>query len=388
MNFKKITDLNLFGKRVLIRSDLNVPIKNGRMISDMRIRESLRTINFALNQGAKVIVMSHLGNPIEGSFNKKYSLYPISKILSQYIDFPIRFIKNYLNGIQIIDNSKLILLENVRFNIGEFKNDIFLSKKYANLCDIYVMDAFATAHRIHASTYGVVNFVKKTCIGKLFLYEIKNLKNIFSGLIRPITVILGGKKISTKLNILDNLIKKVDYVILCGEISNVFISVKTCNFKLSSFYNKKMILKIKKILSFKKVIIPVDVYVQKKNSQSYTLNNIFKKPINQIGSKDQIVDLGPETIKKIIRIIKITRTILWNGPIGAYENPCFRKGTKMIAESILNNKNICSIVGGGGTISSIELLNLKQKFSYISTGGNACLEFFINENFPVIKLLK
>ncbi len=382
MSILQMKDLNLYNKRVLIRLDLNVPIKNGKIISDKRILSSLSTIEQALNKGAKLILASHLGRPKEGVFNKNYSLLPIVNYLKKYFNIPVKLCLNYLNnGIIFNNNKEIIVLENVRFNIGEIKNNKFLSKKYAKLCDIFVMDAFATAHRKNSSTYGIVKYAPISCIGPLFDSEIRALTKIMLNPARPMVAILGGAKISTKFNILNFFSKKADHVIIGGGISNTFIAIN--NNIGNSLYEPKFVKYAKKLSLKSNILIPVDCRVGNEFSENA---KSWVKDVNNISSEEQIMDLGDKTINLVKNILLKAKTILWNGTVGVFEFSNFKKGTEVIAESIVNS-NAFTVAGGGDTISAIDLLGISDKISYISTGGGAFLDFIGGKKFPVLSLL-
>ncbi|CRK85546.1 Phosphoglycerate kinase [Candidatus Providencia siddallii] len=382
MSITKMIDLDLTNKRVFIRSDLNIPIKNNKIISDMRIIASMKTIKTAIQKGAKVIVASHLGNPIEGLYDKNLSMQFIANYLSKKINYPILFKNNYLNGINI-SNKELIVLENVRFNKGEKKDEEFLAKQYASLCDIYVMDAFGSAHRTHASTHNVAKFSSIACTGELLDKEIKTLSKILNNLTRPVVAIIAGSKISTKLKILCSLVKIVDQLIVGGGIANTFIASKG-NYIGNSLYEENMIPKVKKMIEKYQVIIPSDVCVATEFSE--TAKAIIKST-SKIKNNEIILDLGPKSIENIINSLKSAKTIIWNGPVGVFEFTNFKEGTKTIAKAIAKS-NAFSIVGGGDTLAVIESLNISNKISYISTGGGAFLEFISGKELPAITMLK
>ncbi len=384
MSILTIKDIDLFNKKVMIRLDFNVPIRDGIILSNKRIKSSLPTIKYALNKGAIIILTSHLGRPIEGIYNKKYTLLPIVNYLEKKLNISINFISNYLNKKISFSKykSKIFMLENVRFNIGENKNSKSLSKKYANMCDIFVMDAFATAHRKHSSTYGIINFVPISCIGLLFNAEIKALANIVSNPIRPLVSIVGGAKISTKFNVLNYLGSISDNLIVGGGISNTFIAIN--NNVGKSLYEPSYINKAKKLLSKYNIFYPVDSRIGKKfskNAKAYLRN------INSISDNDEIMDFGDKTINLMYNILIKAKTILWNGPVGVFEFPNFREGTKCISEVIKKNQPF-TVVGGGDTIAAIEYFNIVDKVSYISTGGGSFLKFLEGQELPVISALK
>ena len=376
-----MTDINLKYKTVLIRVDFNVVIKNNKIISDTRIRASLPTIIYALKKKAKVILMSHIGRPKEGEYQEKLSMLPIAKYLKKILHkYNIHFSKT-LNIPEFLPG-ELLILENVRFNIGEKNNDIQLSKKYAQLCDIFVMDAFGSAHRKEASTFGVGFYAKMACAGLLLISEIQALKKALKNPQRPMTAIIGGSKISTKFKLLESLSIISDIVIVGGGIANTFLAIENNIGK--SLYEPKFIQLAKKIKNKYNFLIPVDSRVGIEFSNSTPA--IIKKPY-QINQNEEIMDIGNQSIKNIKNIIKKSKTILWNGPIGVFEFPNFAIGTIELAKSI-SMSNAYSIAGGGETISVIEQLNIQNKISYISTGGGAFLEFIEGKKLPAIYMLE
>ncbi|ANZ22643.1 phosphoglycerate kinase [Buchnera aphidicola (Diuraphis noxia)] len=382
MNMIKMTELNITEKTLLIRSDLNVPIKNGIIQSHARILAALPTIEIAIKQNAKIIIMSHLGRPKEGHYEKKYSLLPIFEFLKKQLShIKIYFSNNYLDGIQL-KPKEIVILENVRFNLGELENNDELSKKYANLCDIFVMDAFGSAHRMQSSTYGVGKFAKIACAGPLLINEIKCLKKSLENPERPMTAIVGGAKVSTKFNVLHKLATIADTIIVGGGIANTFLAIDYNIGK--SLYEPDFIAEAKKIRDTYNIIIPIDSRVGKNFSK--TEESIIRLPFN-INSDEEIMDFGDETIKKIIPILKMSKTIIWNGPVGVFEFPNFRQGTETIAKTI-SASNAFSIAGGGDTLSVIDMFNIKNNISYISTGGGAFLEFIEGKKLPSISMLE
>lgn len=383
----KINNINLKNKNVLLRLDLNVPInEKGKITSNKRIQAVLPTIKNILKQKPKnVIIMSHLGQPKEETYNKKFSLLPISNNLQKELGCDIILVKKYLFDYNWITSSekKIFLLENVRFNKGETKNSSSLAKKYASFCDVFVMDAFATLHRKHASTYGICKFAKVVCIGPLILSELKNLHLALKKPLKPMISIIGGSKVSTKFNVLKSLIKISDFVIVAGAMANTFIAI---NYKVGkSFYEPNFIDLAKSLLKTSKIIIPQDCIVTKEFSMHSQIEN---KNISQIKHDDIIMDIGQKTIQKISKLINQANTILWNGPLGVYEMPKFRYGTEMIAKCIANNKKSFSLVGGGDTLAIIDYLKIENNISYISTGGGAFLEMISQKTLPVIEIIK
>lgn len=377
-----MTDLDLAGKRVFIRSDLNVPVKDGKVTSDARIRASLPTIENALKQGAKVMVTSHLGRPTEGEYNEEFSLQPVVDYLAAKIDYPVRLVKDYLNGVDIADG-ELVVLENVRFNKGEKKDDETLSKQYAALCDVYVMDAFGTAHRAQASTHGVAKFAPVACAGPLLSNELEALGKALGNPARPMVAIVGGSKVSTKLTVLDSLSKIADQLIVGGGIANTFIAAQGNNVG-RSLYEADLIPEAKKLLANCQIPVPTDVRVATEFSETAAAT---LKPSTEIKDDEQILDLGDESAERLAEILKNAKTILWNGPVGVFEFPNFRKGTEIVARAIAES-DAFSIAGGGDTLAAIDLFNIADKISYISTGGGAFLEFVEGKKLPAVVMLE
>ncbi len=377
-----MSDLDLLGKRVLIRADLNVPIKDGKVISDARIRASLPTIRYALKQGARVIVTSHLGRPIEGEYNEVFSLLPVVLCLKEYLGVPICLVKDYLDGIDTVEN-KLIVLENVRFNKGEEKDDELLSKKYAKLCDVYVMDAFGAAHRTHASTHGVSKFAPLSCAGLLLCSELEALSKALQNPARPMVAIVGGSKLSTKITLLDSLSKIADQVIVGGGIANTFIAAKGHNIG-QSLYEPSFIKKAQELLKTYDIPVPTDVRITTKFSDTAIA---VMKNINEINDDEQILDIGDVSANHLAMILKKAKTILWNGPVGVFEFHNFRKGTEIVASAIASSTAF-SIAGGGDTLAVIDLLGITNKISYISTGGGAFLKFVEGKKLPAVIMLE
>ncbi|QJC31579.1 phosphoglycerate kinase [Enterobacteriaceae endosymbiont of Donacia tomentosa] len=380
-----ILDINIKNKILLIRSDLNVPIDQyGNISSDIRIQLSLPTIKYALEKNAKIIISSHLGRPNEGEYNPQYSLKNIAIYLEKILKRKVILKKDYLNNKLIFKKNEIILLENVRFNLGEKNNDEILSKKYASLCDVFVMDAFATSHRIHASTYGVIHFAKQSCAGLLLINEINHLKKFLKKPKKPLISIVGGAKISTKFNVLNKLANLSDKVIVGGGIANTILSLN--NDIGNSLYESNAIHLAKKLIQkYKNIIVPVDCRV----SESLSNDSLVKiKKVNNILKNEKILDIGDETIKIIVQQLQKAATILWNGPVGVFEFKKFRKGTEAIINTIISNNNIFSIIGGGDTLAAVNLFHALNKISYISTGGGAFLKFIEGNTLPVISILE
>ncbi|MFH0409958.1 phosphoglycerate kinase, partial [Klebsiella quasipneumoniae] len=343
----KMTDLDLAGKRVFIRADLNVPVKDGKVTSDARIRASLPTIELALKQGAKVMVTSHLGRPTEGEYNEEFSLLPVVNYLKDKLSSPVRLVKDYLDGVEVAAG-ELVVLENVRFNKGEKKDDEALSKKYAALCDVFVMDAFGTAHRAQASTHGIGKFADVACAGPLLAAELDALGKALKEPARPMVAIVGGSKVSTKLTVLDSLSKIADQLIVGGGIANTFVAAQGHNVG-KSLYEADLVDEAKRLLSTCDIPVPTDVRVATEFSETATAT---LKSVNDIKDDEQILDLGDVSAQKLAEILKNAKTILWNGPVGVFEFPNFRKGTEIVANAIADSEGF-SIAGGGDTLAAI-----------------------------------
>ncbi|WJY15605.1 phosphoglycerate kinase [Pectobacteriaceae bacterium CE90] len=378
----KMTDLDLAGKRVFIRSDLNVPVKDGKVTSDARIRASLPTIEIALKQDARVMVTSHLGRPTEGEYTEEFSLLPVVNYLKDNLSFPVRLAKEYLDGVDVAEG-ELVVLENVRFNKGEKKDDEVLSKKYAALCDVFVMDAFGTAHRAQASTHGVGRFAPIACAGPLLSNELEALGKALGNPARPMVAIVGGSKVSTKLTVLGALSKIADQLIVGGGIANTFIAAQGHNVG-KSLYEADLIPEAKKLLETCDIPVPSDVRVATEFSETATAT---LKSVAAIKDDEQILDLGDVSAERLAEILKNAKTILWNGPVGVFEFPNFRKGTEVVARAIADS-DAFSIAGGGDTLAAIDLFGIADKISYISTGGGAFLEFVEGKKLPAVVMLE
>ena len=377
----KMTDLDLSGKRVLIRQDLNVPIKNGEVISDKRIIASLPSILYAINAGAKVMITSHLGRPNAGEFDKNFSLEPVANHLSELLSQPVKLESNWLDGVEI-EAGEVILFENVRFNVGEKENDEALSKQMAALCDICVQDAFGTAHRAHASTYGVAKYAPIACAGPLLISELEALGQALDNPKRPLVAIVGGSKVSTKLTVLDALSKIVDQLVVGGGIANTFIAAQGHGVG-QSLCEHDLIPTAKALMDHCDIPIPKDVVCGKEFSE---FANAETKSSTNVSSDDMIFDLGPKSIDVLCEILQNAGTILWNGPVGVFEFNQFSKGTERIANAIAESEAF-SIAGGGDTIAAIDKFKIENKISYISTGGGAFLEFLEGKQLPVVEIL-
>lgn len=387
MTIIKMVDLDLKDKRVLIRVDFNVPLKNGVITSDKRLRASAPTIKLAADAGAKVIVMSHLGQPEEGEFHEEFSLKPVADWLSNSFGKAIRLERNWLDGINL-ESGEIVLCENVRFNKGEKKNDEVLAKKMANLCDVFVMDAFATAHRAQASTYGVGKFAPIACAGPLLMAELDALGKAMKNPEHPLMAIVGGSKVSTKLQLLENLLSKVDQLLVGGGIANTFMAASGLSIG-KSLYEPEFIAKAKELLELAKsknvqIPIPTDVVVAKELAE--TAQAIIK-PATEVLADEMILDIGPDTRKHLAEIINNAKTIVWNGPVGVFEFDQFGEGTKSLAAAIANSSAF-SIAGGGDTVAAIEKYGIENQISYISTAGGAFLEYLQGDKLPAVKMLE
>ena len=382
MSVIKMSDLDLAGKRVFIRADLNVPVKDGKVTSDARIRASLPTIEQALKQGAKVMVTSHLGRPTEGEYNEAFSLLPVVNYLKEKLSSPVRLVKDYLDGVEVAAG-ELVVLENVRFNKGEKKDDETLSKQYAALCDVFVMDAFGTAHRAQASTHGIAKFAPVACAGPLLAGELDALGKALKTPARPMVAIVGGSKVSTKLTVLDSLSKIADQLIVGGGIANTFIAAQGHNVG-KSLYEADLVDEAKRLLTTCDIPVPADVRVATEFSETATAT---MKSTSDIKDDEQILDIGDVSANKLAEILKNAKTILWNGPVGVFEFPNFRKGTEIVANAIADS-DAFSIAGGGDTLAAIDLFGITDKISYISTGGGAFLEFVEGKVLPAVAILE
>ena len=387
MSIQNMIDLDLSGKRVLIRQDLNVPVKNGQVTSDIRIQASIPTIEKALAAGAAVMVLSHLGRPVEGEYDNDSSLKPVADRLSTLLGKPVRLEKDWLNGIDIMPG-EVVLCENVRFNIGEEKNSDELGKKMAALCDIFVMDAFGTAHRAQASTHSVAKYAPVACAGPLLASELDALGKALKTPVKPLVAIVGGSKVSTKLTVLKSLSEKVDQLIVGGGIANTFIAA--AGFPVGkSLYEADLIEEAQRLIAAAKkagsdIPIPVDVVCAKEFSD--TAIATIKK-VQDVDADDLILDIGPVTAKQYAEIIKSAGTIVWNGPVGVFEIEQFSHGTQSMAKAIAESSAF-SIAGGGDTLAAIDKYGINDQVSYTSTGGGAFLEFLEGKELPAVDLLK
>ena len=382
MSVIKMTDLDLSGKRVFIRADLNVPVKDGKVTSDARIRATIPTLKLALEKGAKVMVTSHLGRPTEGEFKPEDSLQPVVDYLNEHLDVPVRLERNYLNGVDV-KAGEIVVLENVRVNKGEKKNDPELSKKYAALCDVFIMDAFGTAHRAQASTYGVAEFAPVACAGPLLAAELDALGKALKAPARPMVAIVGGSKVSTKLEVLNSLSKIADQIIVGGGIANTFIAAAGHNVG-KSLYEADLIPVAKELAASTDIPVPVDVRVGTEFSETAPAT---EKSVTEVKDDESIFDIGDKSAEQLAEIIKNAKTVLWNGPVGVFEFPNFRKGTEIISHAIADS-DAFSIAGGGDTLAAIDLFGIADKISYISTGGGAFLEFVEGKVLPAVEILE
>ena len=383
MNVLKMTDLDLAGKRVLIREDLNVPVKDGKVTSDARILASLPTIKRALEAGAKVMATSHLGRPTEGEYDEQFSLRPVADYIANLLGKEVRLIKDWVEGGFEVAEGELVILENVRFNKGEKKDDEALSKKMAALCDVYVMDAFGTAHRAQASTHGVGKFADVACAGPLLAGELDALGTALGNPERPMCAIVGGSKVSTKLTVLESLSEICDQLIVGGGIANTFLAAAGHNVG-KSLYEEDLIPDAKALMEKVDVPMPVDVICGKKFDED---EPAVVKLVSEVEDDDMIFDVGPETQKLFNDVLKSAKTILWNGPVGVFEFDQFGEGTRSLSLAIAESEAF-SIAGGGDTLAAIDKYGIKDKVSYISTGGGAFLEFVEGRKLPAVAMLE
>ncbi len=383
-----MTDLDLAGKRVLIRQDLNVPIKDGKVSSAKRIEASLPTIKHCIKAGAQVMLMSHLGRPTEGESAAEFSLSPVVDYLADSLGKEVKLIADYLNNKPELSNGDVVVLENVRFNVGEKKNEDDLSKAYASLCDVYVMDAFGTAHRAQASTHGVAKFAATACAGPLLAGELEALGKALDNPARPMVAIVGGSKVSTKLTVLESLSKIVDQLIVGGGIANTFIAADGHNVG-KSLYEEDLVqtakdLKIAAEAKGGSIPVPTDVVCAKEFAETAEAS---LKGVDEVTDDDMIFDIGPDSAKALAEIIKNAGTIVWNGPVGVFEFDQFGEGTKAISMAIAESPAF-SIAGGGDTLAAVDKYGIADKVSYISTGGGAFLEFLEGKVLPAVAILE
>ncbi len=388
MSVIKITDIDLRGKRVLIRADLNVPIKDGKVTSDARIRAALRTFEYAIKAGARVMVTSHLGRPTEGEYSEENSLRPVAEDLGAKLGRPVRLIKDWVEGGFTVAEGELVLLENVRFNKGEKKNVDETAKKYAALCDVFVMDAFGTAHRAQSSTHGVAKFASIACAGMLLTEELSALEKALAHPKRPMVAIVGGSKVSTKLTVLEALSEKVDQLIVGGGIANTFLKADGRNIgkSLSEEDLVPLAASLIKKMKARGAIIPIatDVVVGKKFDAN---EPAVLKNAADVADDDMIFDIGPDSAKVVADIIRAAGTVVWNGPVGVFEIEQFGAGTRVVAEAIAETAAF-TLAGGGDTIAAIQKYNIYDKVSYVSTAGGAFLEFLEGKKLPAVAILE
>ena len=382
MTVLKMTDLDLQGKRVLIREDLNVPVKDGAVKSDARILASLPTIKLALEKGAAVLVCSHLGRPEEGVYSEEDSLKPVADYQSKALGREVPLVKDYLEGVQV-QPGELVLLENVRFNKGEKKNADELAQKYAALCDVFVMDAFGTAHRAQGSTHGVAKFAKVACAGPLLAAELDALGKALKTPAKPMVAIVAGSKVSTKLDVLTSLADICDQLIVGGGIANTFLAAAGYNVG-KSLHEADLLDTAKAIAAKVAVPLPVDVVVAKEFAESAEAT---VKAVADVADDDMILDIGPKTAAMFGEMLKASQTILWNGPVGVFEFDQFGNGTKVLAQAIAQSPAF-SIAGGGDTLAAIDKYGVAEQISYISTGGGAFLEFVEGKVLPAVEVLE
>jgi len=382
-----MTDLDLAGKRVLIREDLNVPITDGIISSDARVRAALPTLRSALEQRARVIVLSHLGRPEEGKYDPQFSLGPVAGKLSELLGKPVPLRREWLEGVECAPGS-LVLCENVRFNKGEKKDSDTLARQLAALCDVFVMDAFGTAHRAEASTHGVAKFAAVACAGPLLVAELEALERALAKPARPLVAIVAGSKVSTKLMLLESLLERVDKLIVGGGIANTFLAATGIQVG-KSLCEKDMLEMARKLLARARargaeIPLPVDVVVAREFAATAHAD---VRPVGEVADDELILDIGPDTAEQLTVILQGAGTIIWNGPVGVFEFDQFGEGTKAIANAIASSKAF-SIAGGGDTLAAIEKYGVEDGISYISTGGGAFLEFVEGKTLPAVAVLE
>ncbi|MDF4002875.1 phosphoglycerate kinase [Luteibacter sp. PPL201] len=386
MSVIRMQDLDLRGKRVLIREDLNVPVENGRITSTQRLDASLPTIVAARDAGAKVMVLSHLGRPKEGEFDEASSLTPVAEWLGEKLGKPVRLVRDYLDGVEVADG-EVVVLENCRMNVGEGKDDDALSKKYAALCDVFVMDAFGTAHRAQASTHGVIRFAPVAAAGPLLARELDALGKALENPQHPLLAIVAGSKVSTKLELLQNLVGRVDQLIVGGGIANTFILAAGHGVG-KSLVEADLVDTAKKIMADAKargaeVPVPTDVVVA---TEFAATAKATVKPVDQVADDEMILDIGPDTAARYAALIAKAGTVVWNGPVGVFEFDAFGKGTETLARAIAASSAF-SIAGGGDTLAAVDKYGIEDGVSYISTGGGAFLEFLEGKELPAVAAL-
>ncbi|HEX4052458.1 MAG TPA: phosphoglycerate kinase [Steroidobacteraceae bacterium] len=383
----RMTDLDLRAKRVLVREDLNVPVEDGVVTSDARIRAALPTLRLLLEQGARVIVLSHLGRPEEGKPEQQYSLAPVAARLSELLGRPVPLIKDWLDGVDCAPGSA-VLCENVRFNVGEKKDQEALARRMAALCDVFVMDAFATAHRAEASTHGVARFAPIACAGPLLVTELEALERALAHPAPPTVAIVAGSKVSTKLTVLEALLEKVDKLIVGGGIANTFLAARGVKVG-RSLYERDMLDIAAKLLARAsergtEIPLPVDVVVARERAATAHAD---VRPVGRVANDEMILDIGPDTAEQFCQLLESAATIIWNGPVGVFEFAQFGEGTRAIANAIARSKAF-SLAGGGDTLAAIEKYGVEDGISYISTGGGAFLEFVEGKRLPAVAVLE
>jgi len=382
MTVKLMTELDLASKRVLIREDLNVPIKDGQITSDARLKAALPTIQQAVKAGAKVIVMSHLGRPSEGEYNLQFSMEPVAKYLSGLLGQAVKLEQSWTNGIEMNDGD-VVMLENVRFNPGEKKNDDTLAKAYAKLCDIFVMDAFGTAHRAQASTQGVAKFAPVACAGPLLANELNALQKALAAPTPPVAAIVGGSKVSTKLMVLETLSERVDQLIVGGGIANTFLAAAGKPVG-KSLYEADLIPAAQALMEKVSIPLPTDVVVGKVFSETAEAT---VKSVDDVAEDDMIFDIGPDSSAKLAELLQSMGTIIWNGPVGVFEFDQFGEGTRTLSLAIAKS-HAFSIAGGGDTLAAVDKYDIADQVSYISTGGGAFLEYVEGKELPAVAILE
>ncbi|WP_439106445.1 phosphoglycerate kinase [Congregibacter sp.] len=382
LKVQRMDELSLAGRRVLIREDLNVPIKDGAVTSDARIRAALPTIRQALDAGAQVMLMSHLGRPVEGEFDVQFSLEPVATHLSALLNLPVRLVKDWQDGVDVSDG-EVVLLENVRFNPGEKKNNDDLAKAYAALCDVFVMDAFGTAHRAQASTHGVARFAPQACAGPLLAGELEALDKALANPARPMVAIVGGSKVSTKLEVLDALSEKVDQLIVGGGIANTFLAAAGHPVG-KSLCEHELLDEARRIGAKTHIPLPTDVVTGSEFVEDAPARTCS---VDAVGDGEMILDIGPESAAAMATLLQDAGTILWNGPVGVFEFDSFARGTEILAKAIADSVAF-SLAGGGDTLAAIDKFAIADKVSYISTGGGAFLEYVEGKVLPAVAVLE
>jgi len=386
MHVLRMSDQDLAGKRVLIRADLNVPVKDGRVASDARIVATLPTVELALEKGAAVILLSHLGRPTEGQFAEEFSLQPVAEHLAQLLGRPVRLEREWLGGVQV-QPGEVVLCENVRFNKGEKKDNEELARKLAALCDVFVMDAFGTAHRAEASTHGVARFAKVACAGPLLVNELDALGKALRSPKRPVVAIVGGSKVSTKLSVLENLVAKVDTLIVGGGIANTFIAAAGHPVG-KSLCEAELVDEAKRLAAAgagrAQIPLPVDVVVATEFSEGA---KAVVRAVGEVRADEMVLDIGPKTAERYAALVRNAGTVVWNGPVGVFEIEQFGAGTRQLADAVAGSPAF-SIAGGGDTLAALDKYGLTDRISYVSTGGGAFLEFLEGKTLPAVAVLE